>query len=178
VTLLLIGSSHASLDALRAASLHNFRLSAAAILPHACQEEALRPTAFLPVIAFLLCTAFSAESEKGSVCVAPLPVEPPSTAATPELFCHSGNLSLKIDKQQVVSWPRQESLKIESLDLTQRHRVTILCDGKPQQSFGFRFSDFKSKQLCLFINDLYQTAQLWESKQENSRHGAGACQRR
>jgi hypothetical protein len=119
----------------------------------------------VPVIAFLLCTAFSSESENGSVCVAPLPVEPPSTAATPELFCHSGNLSLKIDKQQVASWPRQESLKIESLDLTQRHRVTILCDGKPQQSFGFRFSDFKTKQLCLFINDLYQTAQLWDSKQ-------------
>jgi|SRR5712692_1768149 len=130
-----------------------------------CWEEELRPTAIALLIAFLLCPAFSAESEHGSVCVAPVPVEPPSTAATPELFCHSGSLSLKIDKQQAVPWPHKESLKIEGLDLTQRHRVMILCDGKPQQSFRFRFSEFKTKQPCLFINDLYQTAQLWESKQ-------------
>ena len=123
----------------------------------------------MPVIAFLLCSAFSAESEQGSVCVAPVPVEPPSTAGTPELFCHSGNLSLKIDKQQAVSWPHKESLKLESLDITQRHRVTILCDGKPQPSFGFRFSNFKTKQLCLFINDLYQTVQLWEESKQSFR---------
>jgi hypothetical protein len=130
-------------------------------------EEELRPTAFVPVLAFLLCSTFSAESEQGSVCVAPVPVEPPSTAATAEFFCHSGSFSLKIDKQQAFPWPRKESLKIEGLNITQRHRVTILCDGKPQQSFGFRFCDFKTKQLCLFINDLYQTAQLWEESKRS-----------
>ena len=40
----------------------------------------------------------------------------------------------------------------------------VLCNGKPQQSFRFRFSEFKTKELCLFINDLYQTAQLWEAR--------------
>jgi len=123
-------------------------------------EGGLRPTAIALLTAPLVCPAFSAESEHGSVCVAPVPPEPPSTAATEELFCHSGNLSLKIDKQQVIPWPHKESLRIEALDLTQRHRVVVLCDGKPQQSFGFRFSEFKTKRLCLFINDLYQTVQL------------------
>jgi hypothetical protein len=41
----------------------------------------------------------------------------------------------------------------------------VLCDGKPQQSFRFRFSTFKSNRLCLFINDLYQTVQLWKLKE-------------
>jgi hypothetical protein len=125
----------------------------------------LKTTAVALLLIFSLCPVFSAESEDGSVCVAPIPVQPPSTAATPELFCHSGNLSLKIDSQQVFPWPRKEGLKIEHLDLTQRHLVVVLCDAKPQQSFKFRFSEFKTKRLCLFINDLYQTAQLWEPKQ-------------
>jgi hypothetical protein len=70
---------------------------------------------------------------EGSVCVAPVPVEPPSTAA-PGLGCPSGNLSLRIDARKVVSWPHEKSLKIEDLDLVQRPRVAILCDGKPAPS--------------------------------------------
>jgi len=81
------------------------------------------------------------------------------------LFCGSGKLSLRIDTLQAVPWPNKKSLKIEDLDLTSRHRVVISCDGKPQQSFRFRFSEFKTGDLCLFINELYQTAQLWEPKQ-------------
>src|SRR5438034_3924687 len=107
----------------------------------------MRRTAIPVFMVFLLCRAFSAGSEHGSLCVAPVSVDPPSTAA-PGLFCDPGNLSLRIDAQQGVPWPRKESLKIEHLDLTQRHRVTVLCDGKPQQSFTFRFSEFKTRQLC------------------------------
>ena len=124
----------------------------------------MKQTAIALSIVFLPCPAFSAEPERGSVCVAPVSVEPPITAATAELFCHSGILSFKIDNQQVVPWPHKESLTIEGLDLAQGHRVMVLCDGKPQQSFRFRFSEFKTKQPCLFINDLYQTAQPWEPK--------------
>jgi hypothetical protein len=119
----------------------------------------------IPLLLLLFLRAtFSYGSDRGSVCVAPVPATPPSTAATPELACHSGNLSLKIDKQQTIPWPQKESIKIEGLDPTLRHRVTVMCDAKPQQSFTFRVSEFK-REPCLFINDLYQTAQLWESKQ-------------
>jgi len=123
----------------------------------------LRSTAFAVSIAFLLIPVSDAQTVQGSVCVAPVPVEPPTTAA-PGQGC-SGNLSLKIDAQRGVPWPHKESLKIEHLDLDQRHRVTVLCDGKPLQSFRFSFSEFKTKELCLFINDFYQTVQLWESRQ-------------
>ncbi len=100
----------------------------------------------------------------GTICVAPLPKQLPKTAATPELFCPSGKLSFKIDGEKAVPWSREESAEIAGLDLNQRHRVVVLCDGKAQQSFSFRFSEFKEQQLCLFLNDLYQTAQLWERK--------------
>jgi hypothetical protein len=123
----------------------------------------LKTTVLALSLGFLLSPVSDAQIVQGSVCVAPVPVESPTTSA-PGLEC-SGNLSLKIDGRKGVPWPHKESLHIEHLDLAQPHRVTVLCDGKPQQSFRFRFSEFKTKALCLFINDLYQTVQLWEARQ-------------
>jgi hypothetical protein len=120
-------------------------------------------SAFL-LLLLLSSTAFAADSQEGSICVAPIPKEAPTTAGTPELACPSGKFSLKIDDRPLIVWSSNASVKIDDLDLTVRHRVTIFCNGKPHQSFRFRFSEFKSKQLCLFLNDLYQTAQLWETK--------------
>jgi hypothetical protein len=54
---------------------------------------------------------------------------------------------------------------VDGLDISARHRVVVYCDKKPQQSFSFRFSEFKAKRLCLFLNDLYETVQLWEPSQ-------------
>ena len=107
----------------------------------------------------------AAGAQGGSVCVAPVPKKPTPYAATPGFFCPSEKLALRIDTLQERSWPINESVKIDGLGVTIGHRVVIFCDGKPQQSFKFRFSDYKTRQLCLFINDLYKTAQLWESKQ-------------
>jgi len=41
----------------------------------------------------------------------------------------------------------------------------VFCDGKPQQSFTFRFAEYGADHLCLFINRLYQTAQLWRPRE-------------
>jgi hypothetical protein len=67
----------------------------------------------------------------------------------------------KIDARDVTPWPRAERLKIEGLDLKASHRVRVFCDAKPHQTFTFRLSTFHLNELCLFINDFYQTAQLW-----------------
>jgi hypothetical protein len=123
----------------------------------------MKLTAVTLLIACLVFPAFSGEPEHGALCVAPAPLGHPVTSATHELVCHSGNLSLKVDKQQAILWPHKDSLKIGNLDVKQSHQIVVLCEDKPQQSFSFRFSEFKTKKLCLFINDLYQTAQLWDS---------------
>jgi hypothetical protein len=103
-----------------------------------------------------------AQSETGSVCVAPARFDP-KNASAPGLYCEAEQFSLKIDAQ-VMAWPIKESVSFAGLDLSSRHRVIVLCNHKPQQSFTFRFSEFKSKQPCLFLNDLYRTVQLSESK--------------
>jgi hypothetical protein len=113
------------------------------------------------LFAVLFRPAFGADTH-GSVCVAPTPQGPPRTVGSPELFCRSGRVSFKIDSQPAILFSHGVSKAIEVLDVAQKHRVLILCDGKPQQSFTFHFATFQSTDLCLFINDLYQTAQLWE----------------
>jgi hypothetical protein len=103
-----------------------------------------------------------AESGPGSVCVAPALFDP-KNASTPGLYCKAEKFSLKVDGQ-VMTWPTKESIQLAVLDLNARHRVVVLCDHKPQQSFTFRFSEYKTEHLCLFLNDLYRTVQLSEAK--------------
>ena len=100
----------------------------------------------------------------GTVCVAPIPPGAPTTADIPEHDCRSGKLSYRIDSRPATVWPHHANIELEDIDITQRHQIVVLCDGKAQQSFSFSFSSYKSTDLCLFINDLYQTAQLWDRK--------------
>src|SRR5260370_1639369 len=93
-----------------------------------------------------------AESESGSLCIAPARFDPKNSSA-PGLYCEAEKFSSKIEAQ-VMAWPVKESVKLAGLDLNPR---IVLCDHKPQQSFTFRFSEFKTRQLCLFLNDLYRT---------------------
>jgi hypothetical protein len=85
--------------------------------------------------------------------------------AAPGLICASEKLSFTIDSLPKRTWPIKESVKFDDLDLSASHRVVIFCEDKAQQSFKFRYSEFRTRKLCLFINDLYKTAQLWEDKQ-------------
>jgi hypothetical protein len=124
----------------------------------------LKSSTLLALLLLALFQSFATEAEKGSICVAPIPAETPTTTGVPDLICQSNDFSFKIDGGRAVAWPHKQSLEISGLDATQRHKVIVLCHGKPQQSFGFRFSEFETRRLCLFINDLYQTVQLWDSK--------------
>lgn len=125
----------------------------------------MRSWALVILILLLLGPSISAETEEGSICIATVPAKATLTAGTPDLFCESENLSLRIDSQEAMPWPIKESVLITGLDVTTRHRVVVFCGGKPQQSFFFRFSQFKTKKLCLFVNGFYKTVQLWDSKQ-------------
>src|ERR1700680_4740770 len=102
------------------------------------------------LIAALTQSAFCAESQARSLCVAPLPEENDHRAA-PGLFCDFEKLSVRIDKQQAIPWPLKRSIKIDALDAATRHRVVVFCDGKPQQSFTFSFSEYATSELCLFL---------------------------
>ncbi len=108
----------------------------------------------------------SAQQNSGLICVAPYP-EPVCSGGVcrygdPELICASDNVSLKVDSREAIPWPKKDSISVDGLALDGTHRVVVLCDGKPQQSFRFRFSEFKNNKACLWMNDLYRTVQLWE----------------
>ena len=118
-------------------------------------------TSAIAVAVLLLANASSAQQPQGVLCIAPLPSDWSTSA--PNLACPSGNLSLQIDTRKREGWPKKDSVKIAPLDATNPHRIVISCDGRPQQSFSFRFAELKTNDLCLFINDLYKTAQLWET---------------
>jgi hypothetical protein len=121
-----------------------------------------RAVAIMFTLSVSFCTTSLAQSQSGSICVAPLSKDWPETAGTLGLSCSPNKLSVKIDSQKTVVWPTGKSVLVEGLDLGARHRVVVYCGEKAQQSFNFRFSGFKTKQLCLFLNDLYKTVQLWE----------------
>jgi len=124
-------------------------------------EGNVRKIALSFFVVTMMHTGVGAESK--SVCVAPVSWKPLPYSA-PGLYCASEKVSLKIDAQ-VVPAPIEKDLRIADLEPTTRHRVVVLCDGKPQQSFTFRFSDFKASQLCLFLDEAYKTVQLRDAKE-------------
>lgn len=116
-------------------------------------------------LVLLLSQSAQAEPKTGTVCVA-------SRAATPfrgQVIpltgeVSSGGIQLRIDKRPPVPWPQRESLKIEGLDLNERHLLAVLdSKGKPIESFWFKFSDYKSVDLCMSY-DGYQGVGLQEAK--------------
>ena len=102
------------------------------------------------LLAALLSPSLPAQGSVGTVCLMPLPLpsDQPYYRYGFILFNHAA-LSVRIDKRPPVPWPRKDSFKISDLDTTARHLVAIISDGKPIQSFWFRFSDFRSSDLCL-----------------------------
>jgi hypothetical protein len=85
--------------------------------------------------------------------------------SVPGLNCESEKLSFNVDSLPARAWPVTESVRIDGLRLDVKHRVVLFCNGKAHQSFTFRYSDYRTRKLCLFINDLYKTGPLWEDKQ-------------
>ena len=118
----------------------------------------------LPVIALVL--PFSAcvlgQPEGRSLRVAP------NSGATPETcapgLCDGGELSFKIDGGPVQPWPKSEILVISGLSATERHRIAVYRAAKRQQSFSFSFSNFQAQEPCLFLDNMYWTARLWETR--------------
>lgn len=90
-----------------------------------------------------------AEEPSGSVCVASR-TDDPWWKTPPPQATSSGGLRLRVDKRTAVPWPQKESLKIEGLDLHDRHLLGVLdANGKPIESLWFRFSTYKSTDLCM-----------------------------
>jgi hypothetical protein len=111
-------------------------------------------------IVLLVCPALVAQSGRGTLYVRPNSSEPPPRVS-PGQFYNPATLTLKIDKRPPIPWPHKESVKIDDLDVKERHLVVLTSDGRNVQSFWFRFSDYKTTDLCIGF-DGYQGVQLHE----------------
>ena len=122
----------------------------------------VRHAAFVATIGVLATSPVRAAVDaQGHVCVAPYRVQ--AEFSSPEIAnCKSENIWLKIDNRPPVRWSHDRSEMLNPRDTSRRHTVAVLCDRKPQQAFFFRFDDVRSDELCLFVNDLYHTVQLWK----------------
>jgi hypothetical protein len=122
-------------------------------------SRVLLAIAYLILIIQLPALSF-AQSDQGSLCIVPNSEEPP-TRFSPGQNYNPATLVIKIDKRKAVPWPHKNSLKINGLNLSERHLFVVISDGKPLQSFWFRFAHYKSAELCASF-DGYQGVQLGE----------------
>jgi hypothetical protein len=112
------------------------------------------------LVVLLIYPTISAQTESGTVCVIPNSEKPP-TRISPGGSYNPVTLLLKIDRRPAIPWPHKEPLKIEGLDLTERHLVVLISDGKRIQSFWFRFAAFNAA--CISF-DGYQGVNLQEAR--------------
>ena len=108
----------------------------------------------LIVITLVLLVSLSAVAQKGtgSVCIAARIDDPfwKESATLPNGDINSHGLKLKVDKRPAEEWPQRKSLKIDGLATSERHLLVVLdSSGKPIESARFRFSDYKSTDLCM-----------------------------
>ncbi len=119
------------------------------------------PAGLMLVLLFL---ANAQGPRTGTVCVASRADDPfRGQVISPTGNVDSHGLRVKIDKYPAELWPQRRSLKIDDLDLSERHLLTILdVRAKPVESIWFRFSSYKSTDLCMSYDE-YQGVQLREA---------------
>ena len=102
-------------------------------------------------VGLLFSAGGSAEPGTGTVCVAARADDPFRGQVIPPTGEVSSNgLQVKVDKRSAMPWPQRESLKIEGLDLKERHLLAVVdVRGKSIESLCFRFAAYNSKHLCM-----------------------------
>jgi len=114
------------------------------------------------LISILFSPQLPAQPKRGTVCIAPNSEKRP-TLISPGGEYNPTTLMISIDKRPPIHWPHKTSVKIDDLDLAQRHLVVLTSDGKRIQSFWFKFADYGGPDLCVAF-DGYQGVQLHEAK--------------
>jgi hypothetical protein len=106
----------------------------------------------------------SADSARGVVCIAPVRASNPNpiSLANPAGGSRKFGFEVSIDGRKRLQVDHAESLVIKGLDPKKRHMVAIYRNGGLITSFRFSFSDYRSRSLCLWFKELYETWSLWD----------------
>lgn len=90
-----------------------------------------------------------AEPKTGMLCLIP---DPPGCCTRVTIPFDLNTLMFRIDNGEKTAWPQKKGFKVEGLSLEETHLVVVYSKGKALQSFRFRFSDYKSTELCLLFD--------------------------
>jgi hypothetical protein len=118
------------------------------------------------ISAFGQAPSAGSNASAGSICIAS--VTPPN-AGEKSLGNPSGgnrvsSYSVQIDKRSSVIASNEKAVFVPGLAIGRKHLVKIYGDGKLLESFWFKFSEYSSKELCLWFGALYETWHLWDAK--------------
>jgi len=91
----------------------------------------------------------SGEPKTGMLCVIP---DPPGCCDRVTISFDLKTLMFRIDSGKKTPWPQKAGLKVEGLSLEDKHLVVLYSQGKPLQSFRFRFRDYNETELCLLFD--------------------------
>ena len=127
----------------------------------------------LVVVTLVLLVSISGAEQRGtgSVCVAARIDDPfwKESATLPNGEINSHGLKVRVDTRPVEEWPQRKSLKIDGLDTSEQHMLVVLdSSGKPIESVRFKFSAYKSTDLCMTY-DGYQGMGLQEATRRTPR---------
>ncbi len=101
--------------------------------------------AVIVLLGLLSALRTSAEPKTGMLCVIP---NPPGCCNLRTIPFELKTLMFRIDDGNKTPWPQKAGLKVEALSLGEKHLVVVYSDGKPIQSFRFRFTDYKETEFC------------------------------
>ena len=62
---------------------------------------------------------------------------------------------IQIDGKPTISASFHESVKVEGLAFNKNHRIKIYQSGNFQKEFTFKFREYKTSELCLWLNTPY-----------------------
>jgi hypothetical protein len=106
------------------------------------------------LVVLLISPCLLGQSKRGTVCVAPNSPERPKVSSPGDDY-NPATLSIGIDKRPPIPWPHKEGVKIDDLDVGERHLVVLTSDGKKIKSFWLRFKDYETPDSCISF-DGYQ----------------------
>jgi hypothetical protein len=98
------------------------------------------------LVAHLLCPPCPAQTKSGTVCVIPNSDKPP-TRISPGGEYNPATLLLKIDQGPAIHWPHKEVVKIEALNLKERHLVVLFSDGNEYSRSGFDLMNLRTRTI-------------------------------
>ena len=102
----------------------------------------------------------------GSVCVAPVakPNDGVKSLSNPSGGNKIQQYTVQIDGLKRIEVAADHGVSIDGIETAGRHSVKIMGDGKAVTAFHFQFSQYSSRDLCLWMKPLYETWSLTEAK--------------